>query len=284
MQERTADPIEEVQLDFFGMDRIRLGEGYAALAKLELDRAASIFNELILANPDFVDAKQGYVIATAWSEILWELETRCPQDAVAFLWEKIQTYAFGQWCGGLRTALVRKVIGLIDCDVYFFISPDFCLGYLLFEMADYEQAEKAYRFLTEKKPNNAKLICGLGNSIFLQKRLFEARYCYAQALLTSPLDVDPNGLEDTELKRIVKECGVYMAPVYGWLRGALPLLDSADIQANDKKHSQALMIYRSVFLAESARNKRDHHDMVEKRRNLKDIAPKVFEEYITHLV
>jgi tetratricopeptide (TPR) repeat protein len=284
MKEDDRDLVEEGQLDLFGIDRIKLGEGYAALKQLDLDRAASIFNELILENHDFSDANQGYAMAVEWSDTLWDVETRIHQESATVLWHKIQTYPFGQWGGELRTALIRKTIALIDGDATFYIPPDLCLGYLFLELADYERAEGAYRQLLEKQPNDTKLICRLVNSIFLQKRQSEARHYYAKALLAFPLEAHPNSLEDTEVKDIIKECGVLLAPVYGWLRGVLPLVDIDDIRAMDEEHAKALIIYRSVYLAESARKKRDHQDMVVKRRDLKQLAPEVFEEYITHFV
>ena len=283
METRDVESVGDCQLDLFGLDRIKLGEGYAALARLDLDRAASLFSDLALEKPDFGDATQGYGMAVAWSDILWELETRGPQEAAVFLWEKIQTYAFGQWGSGLRKALIRKLTGLVGDDARFYVPPDLCLGFLFFELADYERSEDAYRRLLEKHPNNVKLMCRLGNSIFLQRRRSEARHYYVQALLTSPHDVKPGELDDAALKSIIKESGVCLAPVYGWLRDVLPLLDSVDVQSKDEEHAKALMIYRAVLLAESARKKRDHRDMVEKRRNLKEIAPEIFKEYIARL-
>lgn len=284
IEERDEEPAGEAQLDLFGLDRIKLGEGYAALARLDLDRAAAIFNELALGNPDFGDAKQGYAMAAAWSDILWESETRGQQDAGVFLWEKIRTHGFGQWGGGLRKALIGKLIGMIGDDADFYVPPDLCLGLLFFELADYERSEDAYRRLLEKRPNEAALLCRLGNSIFLQRRPSEAGPFYVRALLTSPRDVPSDELEDAELRGIIKECGACLAPVYGWLRGALPLSERSDIQATDEEHAKALAIYGAVLRAESARKKRDHQDMVDKRRALKEIAPEIFGEYIAHLV
>jgi hypothetical protein len=113
MEEHVGVPNEEGQLDLFGLDRMKLGEGCAALARLDLDRAAAIFNALTLENPDFADAKQGYAMAAAWSDNLWELETRGQRDAAVFLWGKVQTCGFGQWGNGLRNAMIRKLAGLI---------------------------------------------------------------------------------------------------------------------------------------------------------------------------
>jgi tetratricopeptide (TPR) repeat protein len=280
--EGDEEPAGEEQLDLFGQDRIRLGEGYAALARLDLDRAATIFNGFALENPAFGDAKQGFAMASAWSDILWDLETRGQQDAAVFLWEKIRTYDFGQWGNGLRKALIRKLTGLIG-DAGFYVPPDLCLGFLFFELADYERSEDAYRSLLKISPNEARLLCRLGNSIYLQRRRTEARHHYVQALLASPRDVDPSMIEDAELRDIIKEYGVCPAPAYGWLRGLLPLIDLADIQATDEEHAKALAIYRAVLDAESARRKRDHRDMVEKRRNLKEVAPELFQEYIAFI-
>lgn len=283
MEEDTLDAAHDSQLDLFGLDRIRLGEGYAALARLDLDRAASIFNGLTIENPDFTDAKEGFAMGAAWGDILWELENRSPQDALVFLWEKIQSYDFGQWGSGLRKALIKRLIGMIGDDNQFSVLPNLCLGFLHAELGEYERAENAYRHLLERHPDDMKILCRLANSLFCLKKRSEARHCYTHALLSAPAQVEACDLEDMEVGRIVKECGSVMAPVYGWLRDILPLIDTGDIRPNGPEHQKAVIIYRIITAAEEARRKGDHRIMVEQRRILKETSPEVFEEYLEML-
>ncbi len=283
MEDRALEPADACQLDLFGLDRMKLGEGYAALSALDLDRAASIFNSLTLDKPDFGDAREGFVMAAAWSDILWEMETRGPQDSAVFLWEKIQSYDFGQWGNGLRKGLIKRLIDLIGNDDGFYVLPDLCLGFLHAELAEYERAEDAFRRLLERHPDDVRIMCRLGNSLFFQKKLSQARHLYAQALLAAPADVDFCAVEDPEVRGLVKECGPIMAPVYAWLRDILPLVDVADISSDDLDHEKALKIYHIITLAEEARGKGNHQVMVEQRRILKKTDPEVLEEYLVKL-
>lgn len=283
VEELSDEETVECQLDLFGQDRIKLGEGYAALARLDLDKAASIFSGLIMENPDFAEAAEGKAMAMEWSDALWQIESLKPEVAAVSLWERIRSSSFGQWGGGLRKALTKKLIALIGSDHDFYAPPDLCLGYLYYELADYELAENSYRRLLNKHPDDSRFLCRLGNSLFLQKRLSEARRCYTRALLMAPGEIDPMTLEDGELRSIIKEVGPFTAPIHGWLRGALQLLDCSEADPENGEHERALLIYRTISLTEEARRKREHREMVEQRRALKEIAPEVFEEYIARL-
>ena len=70
MEKAVDEEAVEVQLDLFGLERIKLGEGYAALARLDLDKAASIFGDLIRENPGFAEAAEGKSMAVEWSDTL----------------------------------------------------------------------------------------------------------------------------------------------------------------------------------------------------------------------
>lgn len=283
-EERTVEAADDCQLDLFGWERIKLGEGYAALARLELERAAAVFGDLLRQKPDFTDAKEGCAMAMAWGDVLWEMETRSQETAAAFLWERIRSYSFGPWGGDLRKALVRRLIAVAGRDADFYAPPDFCLGVLHLEVGEHERAEASLRGLLQKHPDDARLLLHLGNALFLQRRASEARVFYAKALLGSPAVMGAAGWEDGEVAALIRETGPQMAPVHGWLRGILPMVD-VDVQAAvDQGHERTLRVYRALLHAESARMKRDHRGMVEHRRFLKDTAPEILEAYLRRIV
>lgn len=271
------------QFDLFGQDRIKLGDGYASLAKLELDKAASIFGDLIRDNPLFADAADGKAMALEWGDALWGIESLNDEAAALSLWEKIGSFSFGQWGDGLRKALVKRVIDLIGDNENFFIPPDLCLGFLHIDVMQYEQAEDSLRKLLEKHPDNARLLCLLGNALVPQRRRSEARVFYAKAFLRSPREASEAGPNDDELAVIIRREGPYMTPVYGLLEDVLPLVDAAAIVAVDQDHARTLEIYRALSRADAARGKRDHRKMVEERKILKELSTEVFEAYITRL-
>jgi tetratricopeptide (TPR) repeat protein len=272
-----------LQFDLFGQARIKLGDGYASLARLDLDKAASIFGDLIRDNPQFADAADGKTMALEWGDALWGIESLNCEAAALSLWEKIGSSSFGQWGDGLRKALVKRVIELIGANEDFFIPPDLCLGSLHIDVMQYEQAEDSLRKLLEKHPDNARIFCLLGNALLPQRRRSEARGFYAKAFVRSPREAGEAGPNDDELAAIIRREGPYMTPVYGLLEDVLPLVDAAAIVAVDQDHARTLKIYRALSRAEAAREKRDHRKMVEERKVLKELSPEVFEAYITRL-
>lgn len=271
------------QLDLFGQERIKLGEGYAALARLEPDKAAAIFGDLVRENPDFADAAEGKAMAIEWGDSLWEIESLKPEAAALSLWDKVRSASFGFWGDGLRKALIRRAIDLIWNTEDFFIPPALCLGFLHFEAGQYEQAERALRKLLEKHPDNIRLLCLLGNSLVLQRRPAEARSLYAKALLRSPGDLDAGAFSDDATAALVRMHGCCLAPIYGWMEGVLPLLDAGQETAHDQEHDRALGIYRVITRAERALKRRDHAGMVEQRKILKELDPEFFAAYLARI-
>jgi hypothetical protein len=74
-----------------------------------------------------------------------------------------------------------------------------------------------------------------------------------------------------------------MSPVHGWLRDILPLVDVGGGLSSAPGHEKALTQHRAIHLAEEARRKGNHQEMVEQRRILKETDPEVFEEYLVRL-
>ena len=226
------------------------------------------------------EAAAGHRMAFDWIDFLKKTETLKKEDAVIFLWEKIKSYSFGQGGQMLRKGLIQRIITLLEGDYCFYISPDLCLGCLYMEIAEYSKAEEALKMLAEQHSRDGKILVYLGNCLGLRGRTAEARAIYAKALLTSPWDMKLEGFTDKELVEALVEEDIYRAPLYGWLRRILPLIDIDLEEPHDKNHEWLLMIYNTIKLAEKARLQNDHKKMVELRRLLKESEPAVFLEYM----
>jgi tetratricopeptide (TPR) repeat protein len=272
--------LDRVQLDLFNWDRIKVGEGFNALAMLDLQAAAAIFEDTLQKWHGYPDAVAGHRMAFDWLDFLKKTETLKKEDAVIFFWEKIKSYSFGQGGQMLRKGLIQRIITLLEGDYCFYISPDLCLGCLYMEIAEYSKAEEALKMLAEQHSRDGKILVHLGNCLWLRGRTAEARAIYAKALLTSPWDMKLEGFTDKELVEAILEEDIYMAPLYGWLRRILPLIDIDIEEPHDKNHEWLLMIYNTIKLAEKARLQNDHKKMVELRRLLKESEPAVFLEYM----
>lgn len=272
--------IDRVQLDLFSRDRIKVGEGFNALAMLDLQVVATIFEDILQKWHGHPDAVAGHRMAVDWIDFLKKIETLKKEDVVIYLWEKIKSYSFGQRGQVLRKGLIQRIITLLEDDYCFYISPDLCLGCLYMEIAEYSKAEEALNMLAEQHSRDGKILVYLGNCLWLQERTAEARAIYAKALLTSPWDIELEGFTDKELIEAIVEENIYMSPLYGWLRRILPLVDINIEEPHDKNHEWLLMIYNTIKLAEKARLQHDHKEMVEMRRILKESEPAVFLEYM----
>jgi len=148
---------DDLQLDLFSQDRIRVREGFSALARLDLTGAAATFSEVLSRWPGHPDASAGLRMAAAWAVSLEEVETLQRQDAAAALWERIKVYAFGQRGEASRRGLIRKAIALLEDDCYSYLPPDVCLGCFLLAVDDHGGAEAALRRLLERRPFDGRL-------------------------------------------------------------------------------------------------------------------------------
>ncbi|HSB68589.1 MAG TPA: tetratricopeptide repeat protein [Candidatus Methylomirabilis sp.] len=263
---------EELQLDLFTWDRVKTGEGFDALARLDFERALAIFESVLSQWPGHPDASAGLQMAAAWDASLKEAESLPGKDAAAFLWERLKSYQFGQCGKALRRGLLQRTVALMEGDCQVFIPPDLCLGRLLFELEEYSKAEAALSLLLENHGPNGRILIWLGNCLFRQGKEDEARFVYAKAFLGAPWEVELDELDDKELLEAIADEDIYSAAVCGWLRRLLPFVDVEVACPHDRKHEESLLVYHAVGGAEQARARGAHEEMVEQRRLLRQLA------------
>ncbi len=274
---------EELQLNLFSWDRVKVGEGFKALAGLDFAKAQVIFQNLLSKWPGHPDASAGLGMVATWADALSKAEVLQRRDAIVSLWERIRSYPFGQCGHALRRALIQRVVALMEEDAALYVPPDLCLGCILLELEDYGKAEAAFRHLLEIHPREGRILVWVGNCLFRQRKTSEARVVYAKALLSEPSEVKLEEIEDKELVGAIADEEVYSAAIWGWLRGILPLVDVEEGPPHDRKHAEALRVYQTVRRAERARVNSTYEEMVAQRRLLKELAPAVFLQYMGRL-
>ncbi|HAM53767.1 MAG TPA: hypothetical protein DCP92_24885 [Nitrospiraceae bacterium] len=274
---------EGLQLDLFGWERVKTGEGFCALANLDFKKAVIIFEDVLSKWEGHPDASTGLRMAVEWDNALAEIEGLPKDNAVIFLWERVRSYTFGQWGGAFRTALIKRGIVLLEDGDSLHIPVDLYLGALYLEIEDYGKAEQAYRRFIERHSADGRTLVCLGNCLWRQGRKGEARATYTKALLVSPWEVRLEEIDDKELVAAVAEEDIYLAAVYGWLRRVLPLVAVEVDTPHDSNHGWSSLVYQTLRRAEKARERGDHEGMVEQRRLLKEAAPAVFLEYMGRL-
>ncbi len=271
---------EELQLNLFSWDRVKVAEGFSALGGLDFAKAQVTFQGILSKWPGHPDASAGLGMVATWADFLGAAEALQKRDAIVSLWERIRPYSFGQCGHALRRALLQRAVALLEEDADLYVPPDLCLGRLLLEIEEYGKAEAAFRHLSEIHPHDGRILVWLGNCLFRQHKTSEARVVYARAFLSASSEVKLEEIEDEELVKAIADEEVYSAAIWGWLRGVLPLVEVEEAPGLDRKHEEALRVYQTVRRAERARAKGAHEEMVEQRRLLRELAPAVFLQYM----
>lgn len=273
-----------LQLDLFSWDTIKIGEGFEALSRLDFEGAKKAFEDVLLQVPCHPSAKTGIEVIAYWEGVLHRLESLGGEDALVYLWENIKGYPFERgYSESLKKALIERLLMLMDDKPHIYIPPDICSGYLYIKLGRYKEAENALHTLLKDHPFNGRLMGYLGDTLWMQGRMDEARSIYAKALLLAPFEVSLEDLRDKELLEIVEDEGPEMAPIYGWLRGVLPLVDVETKLFGGLKKGKVLKVYTHLRIAEDARKNGNHKGMVAHRKMLKEEAPEVFNAYMEHL-
>lgn len=273
------------QLDLFSWDIIKIGEGFRSLSGFDFEGARVFFKEVLSRVPDHSSATRAMEMVAHWEGILQRLESLEGEDALTFFWKNIKEYPFGKEHGPelFRKALIERLLLLMDENPFIYIPPDLCSGYLYIKLGDYREAERVLKILLNEYPSNGRLLGYLGDALWMQGRGEEAMGIYTKALLSAPYEVSLEDLRDKELLELIEDEGVDMAPVYGWLRGILPLVEVETKPSQEVKQHKALRIYGLLNIAEKARQKGYHEKMVSHRRMLKEEDSKVFNAYMERM-
>jgi tetratricopeptide (TPR) repeat protein len=269
-----------MQLDLFQWDALAVGNGYRCLAGLNFSQARTHFNNVRKMLPDHPAAGQGLRDLEFWEEVFAILPGLAPEEAVRFLWERINIFSFGETEGyhALRNSLLRHLLSLMDGLDDLYLPPDLCRGYLYLQLGDYAAAADELRLLLAHLPDNGRLHGYLADALWLLGKQEAAGSAYMTALLLDPAAVNTTTLRNHPLLELIHEHGPALTPVYGYLAGLLPLIEPpARAAAPEAK------VYTHLRDAELARLRDDHQAMITARRNLKNLAPALLQEYLDRL-
>jgi tetratricopeptide (TPR) repeat protein len=268
-----------VQLNLFSADRLKVGEGFEALIKLDLERAGELFDSVLAKKPEVSDAAAGREIVAYWQSVMEQCLKLDGSERAGFIWQRIKKLRNDPLLlpDRLKRSLIGKVIDLLQEHDLVFRPPDLCCGYLHLEIGEYQQAVASLKAALERFPDSARLRGFLGDALWCLGRETWARAEYAQALLISPRDVSIADVKDAQLLDVIAQWGLEMAPVYGWLQGVLPLLDPDQVSCDNEQVADA---YRRLYLAEQARQSGSQDAVIEQRKLLRKAFPDLFEAYM----
>ena len=156
-----------------------------------------------------------------------------------------------------------------------YLPPDLCLGFLSLQLGDYETAEQQLRQLIESFPEDGLLYGYLADTLWMQQRRELANSLYALALLLGPELMVNHPVCNRRLATLIADHGAALAPIYGYLGGVVPLVEQEIAEA-----TEATAIYALLRQTERARYRGDHAAMVTGRKQLRQLAPEVFNAYL----
>jgi len=266
-----------MQLHLFQWDLIEAGNGHACLAKLDFDQAEAHFSRVLVALPGHQMAESGLRSVQYWQQVFEAIDDVERVEAFTCLWQRIKAFSFPATEASrmLRANLIRHLLFLINGTATLYVPPDLCSGYLHLQLGEYLTAETHLRTLIECSPDNGRLYGYLADALWLQGRREIAGGVYATALLVDPQQVNVSDLCNRQLAQVIEQHGAALAPVYGFLRGVLPLVDQELATDN-----AATKIYALLRQAERALHGNDGATMGNVRRELQQLAPEVLDDYL----
>lgn len=278
------------QLNIFSWQKEKLAEGYQSLAVFRFDAAERAFRE-IMQNYTAVDQEVDDALhsTTHWKKVFEHYEAMSGNERIPFLHHEIIHFNFLNTWGmqRLRSALISRLVAMMREANTFYVNTQVCLADLLLELGKNNEAEEALIDQLTCEPDPGALgRFRLAQIQWLNGNLTEAKKNYSLALLLAPANVPLNRIESGELKDLIETHGPGMAPAYGWVSGALPLVripTAAGESAVSETHCKALTCYRLLRKAEEAAKNNDLDACVEYRKQLKETDPDLYDRYFALL-
>ncbi|MCK9263593.1 MAG: hypothetical protein M0R18_07230 [Deltaproteobacteria bacterium] len=269
-----------MQLNLFQWDLIEIGRARESLAILDFAGARQRLQKVLNVLPGHREALRTMRDVQFWEDGVNESDKLDPEPAIRYLWERMQGFPFGDTESYviLRRTLLGRLLVMMHYRESLYIPPDLCRGFLYLQLEDHAAATTELRLLLERLPDNGRLRAYLADALWMQGKEKAAAEMYAAALLISPQSVNTAALRNPQVTGLVREHGPERAPMYGYMTGLLPLgVPSVETATPETR------AYACLVAAERARLRNDYQVMIAARRDFKEQAPAVFQDYLDWL-
>ncbi|MBM9538294.1 hypothetical protein [Desulfobulbus alkaliphilus] len=269
-----------MQLNLFQWHLAETGKGYTSLAGLDFSSARTHFSRVLSAFPEYQEAKSGLKQVSYWQKTFLELKEKNPENGALLLWQRIKECSFSDSDPGrtLQANLFRNLLTKLETAELFWIPPDLSAGWLHLQLNDPVAAENLFRRQIHNDPENGRWYGQLADALWQQGRKELANGVYITALLLDPNRVLVDSMCHLKLAEVIREYGPALAPVYGFLKGVLPL-----IHQEITTLTLETQIYEQLRRAEQALLQGNHEAMITARRALKQLSSEVFTDYLHSL-
>src|SRR5690606_14494941 len=148
----------------------------------------------------------------------------------------------------------------------------------------YPKAEGFAALYVEQRPTDHGLLYFLAQAQCLNRNHSQACRNYARALLFYPDRNLEHRIVHEQLSSMVKAHGLEKAAIYGRLYDILPYLSLEDgPEIRNGRHESAVQCYQLIQELNDSQFNNDQGANIQYRKQLKEIAPDIFEVYMLRL-
>lgn len=270
-------------------DNVALENGYRLLSELKLKEAIVEFN-LAMQSPTGEEDSIASALETCryWQErLIIDPDTGPADDSLPYIQEILEAYLiypFDSKMKGFKKNVLGHITdvlqtnGLWDPEIFETIFE------LLLKHEMYQKAEGLASHYVEQRPKDFDLLYFLAQAQCLNRNQSQACRNYARALLFYPDRNLEHRIVHGQLRSLVQTHGLEKAAVYGRLYDILPhLFLEGGPEIRDGRHEHAIQCYELVQKLSDTRYNNEHQANIQYRKQLKEIAPDIFEVYMLRL-
>jgi hypothetical protein len=268
-------------------DNVALESGLQCLNSMELDAAIEHFNDCLTSRLGNREKLLKFInICSDWKQkMAFSSGTPFSAAKISELISDISRYYFPPEMAGLKSSLLIFISGLVP-DVVAELDPESVemLFDQLLLVEEFDKAGSIIKDYFQKFPEKITLLYLIAQAKWLGDELGEANRIYTMALLSDPVNVPLQRIKNRRLKELIQTRGAAMTPAYGWIDHILPFLPLeklSELPVTEETH--ALQSYRLLQESQRALNRRDMTACINYRKQLKSLAPELYEAYFNLL-
>ncbi|MEX0772868.1 MAG: hypothetical protein WEB89_06770 [Balneolales bacterium] len=274
------------QLSIFSWQTEKMAEGFRKLADFDFDAARQAFQEII-QKQEVVEQKvhDALEVTLYWENIMGHCIGTSRDQIIPYLYREIIHFDFSNTWGiqSLRKSLLDHLVSIMYDEHQFYITADVCLSDLLIELDRNDEAERVLTDQMKQEPGN-NIRFRLAQIQWVNGKRNKAKINYVLGLLLAPGNIFLDRIESPEIQETIDMHGPEMAPAYGWVNGALPLVRVPEtVIAYSVTHRKALRSYQLLGMAEESARVKDAEACFNYRKKLKETAPDLYDVYFTLL-
>lgn len=274
------DPGMPVQLGLFSPDRQEVEAGFAALGRLELERAETLLRGLLERDPCSDDGREGLEAVAHWRTVLEAVATLPAVERAHALWRAVSGCPPRLLTRSLRARLLEDVLETLETQAAPLPCPELCAADVLLALGRERTARSWLEWAVRHEPRAARLQLLLGDACWMTASAGPARSAYSRGLLLDPTLERWRDVVWIELRRKIRSAGGDRTALELWAAGGLPLPPP---DAAGPAHPLVAEVWAAMAAAHEAAARHRHDEAVRHRMRLRELDPEIFKRYMARL-